>query len=621
MGGRVRLGGPFGRQLGHHGEAVSKQGNRRAEQPSGANAGLEVIADDGRRDTRDDATADEVTAILRSEGAERLRHGGGRTLLDHLVGTYSVVRRWGQPVWLQRAALIHSVYGTDSYDRQLFPLARRNELAAAAGDEAERLAYLFCVTPRGPLFAGTHLWARDLPTRSTSSGRNANSGDAPTRNELDALVLLHMANLAEQARAADGSPGRWLVRVRDLAELLVDSDTVLPPLCVSQLAAFSEEDESLTRRAYVEAVSHEGDARTSASALAAAVCSIVPEPCVWLAHVSRCRGDDASATSWAAHARKRLLALGISWDKRLTFDEWLAIIEALERSPDEDPARLSGAITHPRALFDAIVPHAVAAGSTASSSVIEQQAIVPPDPAAGRRRFQRYIDALADADGPSSGAIYPDLPSRPWHNPHEFPLVGYLESNYPAIRDEILALAGARFHRESERISRTGDWDVAFLYERGRRREEVCAACPVSAHGIEAYPTIRTLAGLIYVSRMRPVTHISPHRGPTNLRVRCHLAIKAPKGDCAIRVGKHIRQWHEGKCLVFDDHFVHEAWNRTEQDRIVLIVDLWHPGLSATEVALLEALHNYAYVHAQRLSRYWSANAAAARQAVQARSG
>jgi aspartate beta-hydroxylase len=123
------------------------------------------------------------------------------------------------------------------------------------------------------------------------------------------------------------------------------------------------------------------------------------------------------------------------------------------------------------------------------------------------------------------------------------------------------------------------------------------------------------MTGLIYVSRMRAGTHISAHRGPTNLRVRCHLAVTVPDGDCAIRVGEQARQWQEGKCLVFDDYFVHEAWNHSDEDRIVLIVDLWHPDLTATEVRLLEALHHYTYFHAQRLGRYWSANARAAREA------
>ena len=169
-----------------------------------------------------------------------------------------------------------------------------------------------------------------------------------------------------------------------------------------------------------------------------------------------------------------------------------------------------------------------------------------------------------------------------------------------------------QFHPESERIARSGDWEVAFLYERGRRHDDVCDALPVTSRGIETHPTIRTLAGLIYVSRMRAGTHIAAHRGPTNLRVRCHLGLKVPAGDCAIRVGDETRRWQEGKCLVFDDYFDHEAWNRTGDDRVVLIVDVWHPGLSTIEVSLLQGLHRYAHLHARKLNRYWSANAAAA---------
>ena len=540
--------------------------------------------------------------FLSSAGAARLSHAGGRTLLDHLVGTYSIVRRWAQPTWLQHAALIHSVYATEAYERQLISPARRDEVAAVAGEQAERLAYLFCVTPRRPLLAGTHLWARGLPSRSPG-------GEPPTRNELDALVLLHMANLAEQARAVDGSPGRWLARLYSLAELLVDSEVVTPPQFAGQLALFEEADEALTRMEYLYALEADGEARADALARAAALCPVVPEPCVWLAYVSRCRGDGDAARSWAAQARRRSSALGTAWDKRLSFDEWVEVIDAVSRPADDDPSPLEGSISHPRALSGVLAPHGAPDRRTAGSATI-----VPPDAAAGRKRFQRYVDALAHDVTRRPGLVYPDLVSRPWHNPEAFPLVAFLESHFDEIRGEILALQDGRFHRESERIGRTGNWDVAFLYERGRRHEEVCAACPVTTRGVETHPAIRTMAGMIYVSRMRGQTHIEAHRGPTNMRVRCHLGIEVPDGDCAIRVGDQTRRWTEGRCLVFDDYFVHEAWNHTDRDRLVLIVDLWHPGLSDTEVILLEGLHTYTRVHAERLVRYWSANAQAAGQ-------
>lgn len=565
----------------------------------------------------DDQTAEALVAFLRSEGGDDLGHSGGRSLLDHLLGTYSIMRRWGQPPWLQHAALIHSVYGTDSYGTRLLASKQRGVLAAIAGDRAERLAYLFCVTPRRPLLAGTHRWARDMPTRSLGDGPHTARGDRPTRDELDALVLLHVANLAEQARAPDGSPGRWLVPLRDVAGLLLDSDAIAPPLFIAQLAPLSEADEAIARRTYLEALSEEREeARASGFSLAAATCPVLPEPCVWLAYASLGRGDAGSSRSWSDQARKRLVALGTSWDKRLMYEEWLAIVDELERSADAGVTRPPQAITDPQALFEAVVLPVPADRSTAPSAAMGPTAIAPPGASAGRLRFRRYIEALADADRTGSGMTYPDLPSRPWHDPSEFPIVGYLESNYPAIRDEILALDADRFHRESERIGRTGDWDVVLLYERGRRRDEACAACPVTTHAIEAYHAIRTASGLIYVSRMRAMTHISPHRGPTNLRLRCHLGIKVPEGDCAISVADETRHWQEGRCLVFDDSLIHEAWNHTDEDRIVLIVDLWHPGLSDTEVMLLESLDNYTYFRAERLSRYWAANAAAARGAA-----
>src|SRR5204862_6423626 len=93
-------------------------------------------------------------------------------------------------------------------------------------------------------------------------------------------------------------------------------------------------------------------------------------------------------------------------------------------------------------------------------------------------------------------------------------------------------------------------------------------------------------------------------------RWRCQLGSTVPDGNCWLRVGDETRQWHEGQCLVFDDYLEHEAWNHTGHDRIVLIVDLWHPGLSAVEVRLLEGLHAYVYAYARRLQRYWAANEA-----------
>ena len=66
------------------------------------------------------------------------------------------------------------------------------------------------------------------------------------------------------------------------------------------------------------------------------------------------------------------------------------------------------------------------------------------------------------------------------------------------------------------------------------------------------------------------------------------LSIVPP--DCGFRVGSETRQWIPGKAWVFDDTIEHEAWNDSDQTRIILIFDIWNPLLSAAERDLVRAL-------------------------------
>jgi aspartate beta-hydroxylase len=476
-----------------------------------------------------EATSAQLIARLRDRGADRLPHARGRTLLDHLAETAAILGRWHQPDRVQRAALIHSVYGTDRYRRRLLGDQDRRDLVALAGEEAERLAHLFSTTPRGPLLAGTLRWADDELTEA----------------DHDQLLMLHMANLAEQAAASDGSPAPWLTQLRDIAVQLLDSRSVVLPDFIASLLTLTDADERRAILAY-----REGD-----FALAAALNPVAPEPCLQMA---------PKDPAWADLALRRLTALGTTWDKRHTFEE---LLNRCQRPAAAAPPRSDA-------------------------------------------RFRRYLSSLSENP---RATVYPDLPSRPFHDPAGFPLAHFLEDHQAEIRAEILALEPEEYQPESERIERAGSWEVAFFYERGRRHDDICAACPTVTRALETpgHGAITTSAGLIYASRMRAGTHIAAHRGPTNLRLRCHLGIAIPEGDCAIRVGDETRRWENGRCLVFDDHFEHEAWNRTDHDRLVLIVDIWHPDLDSEEVRLLQGVHGHIQAHAERLSRYWQTNAGA----------
>jgi aspartyl/asparaginyl beta-hydroxylase (cupin superfamily) len=90
-------------------------------------------------------------------------------------------------------------------------------------------------------------------------------------------------------------------------------------------------------------------------------------------------------------------------------------------------------------------------------------------------------------------------------------------------------------------------------------------------------------------SLLRPGTRIPAHSGVHNTRLTCHLPLIVP-ADCGFRVGNEVRQWSEGKLLVFDDTIEHEAWNESGEDRVVLIFDIARPDMTEREQAEVAAL-------------------------------
>ncbi len=80
-------------------------------------------------------------------------------------------------------------------------------------------------------------------------------------------------------------------------------------------------------------------------------------------------------------------------------------------------------------------------------------------------------------------------------------------------------------------------------------------------------------------SIFEPGKHLAPHRGPYNGLLRLHLGLVVPDTTdaVAIRVGSQVRHWDEGKALIFDDSYEHEAWNNGDRVRVVLFADFVRP--------------------------------------------
>ncbi len=204
----------------------------------------------------------------------------------------------------------------------------------------------------------------------------------------------------------------------------------------------------------------------------------------------------------------------------------------------------------------------------------------------------------------------PGLAPQPYLDSAALPWVAALEARTDAIRAELRELLPRESARERvfgedavERANLRGtrgapSWTGYYFHRHGEARTEAATACPITAAALDALPLarIREHAPEVLFSVFTPGTHLLPHRGVTNTRLVGHLPLIVPP-DCALVVGGETHVWQEGRVVVFDDTYEHEAWNRSDSVRVVLIFDLWHPGLSEAERlsigALVEAIGDF----------------------------
>ncbi|XP_059692276.1 aspartyl/asparaginyl beta-hydroxylase [Gavia stellata] len=189
------------------------------------------------------------------------------------------------------------------------------------------------------------------------------------------------------------------------------------------------------------------------------------------------------------------------------------------------------------------------------------------------------------------------LKAQPWWTARETgytELVKSLEKNWKLIRDEGLAVMDKKrslFLPEDENLREKGDWSQFTLWQQGRKNENACKSVPKTCTLLERFPEATGCRrGQIKYSIMHPGTHVWPHTGPTNCRLRMHLGLVIPKEGCRIRCAQENRTWEEGKVLIFDDSFEHEVWQDAENYRLIFIVDVWHPELTAQQRRTLPAI-------------------------------
>ncbi|MGE0562683.1 MAG: aspartyl/asparaginyl beta-hydroxylase domain-containing protein [Flavobacteriales bacterium] len=177
-----------------------------------------------------------------------------------------------------------------------------------------------------------------------------------------------------------------------------------------------------------------------------------------------------------------------------------------------------------------------------------------------------------------------------FYNTEGYGFLSEFKENYAQIKNELLAIIdkpievnnystwiGERPDYLSNPIDKSVAWKTLTFRIFGIDYLPNKEYCPTIAKLIDKYPFIVTAE----FSMLEPQTSIHPHTGFTNKLLRAHLGLIIPDGDAAIKIVNDTKKWQNGEILLFDDSKVHEAWNRTDERRVVFMFD-FEPNLNTT---------------------------------------
>lgn len=158
-----------------------------------------------------------------------------------------------------------------------------------------------------------------------------------------------------------------------------------------------------------------------------------------------------------------------------------------------------------------------------------------------------------------------------------YPELEILKDNRNKILEDVNKIINDEWKDWPEKELYTEDmsWKVFPFFGFGTWVEHNCEKCPEITKLIKSIPNLKTAS----LSKFKPGTKLTPHQGWASLSnnvLRCHYGIKVPN-ECYIYVETEKQQMLDNEIIVFDDSKLHSASNFSNEDRIVLILDIERP--------------------------------------------
>lgn len=173
------------------------------------------------------------------------------------------------------------------------------------------------------------------------------------------------------------------------------------------------------------------------------------------------------------------------------------------------------------------------------------------------------------------------VPSTPYLTTSEIAELKVLDDNWETIRDEALQMAEMRRIKAADSHNDIGfnsffkyGWKRFYLKWYDARHPSAEELCPKTVAILKTLPKVKAAM----FAELPPGGKLNAHRDPFAGSLRYHLGLATPNDNgCHIIVDGQTYSWRDGESVVFDETYVHEANNHTDQNRIILFCDIERP--------------------------------------------
>lgn len=201
----------------------------------------------------------------------------------------------------------------------------------------------------------------------------------------------------------------------------------------------------------------------------------------------------------------------------------------------------------------------------------------------GHKKLSRRLSDHSNLFSPINCLFYfsSSIRNTAYIDVKQFPELDILTKNWRLIRDEALLLSEQQLIASSDDLDDIGfnsffktGWRRFYIKWYGVDLLSAQRLCPATFDLLSSIDSVR---GAMF-AMLPPGARLVRHRDPYAGSLRYHLGLVTPNDDnCYLNVDGGRYSWRDGEAVIFDETYLHFAENRTEQNRIVLFLDIKRP--------------------------------------------